>query len=312
MKSANSNVVAPEPGSSKRINPDSHQVLWLAVALVAFVGCISFMVSFSGLVAVAEWAGLPITMRWTVPIFIDTAILVYSIAVLIHRSRGESTWASWVSLTAFTLVSVLANVGHVLLIADPVDSGFKTWIGAIVAGMAPIGVFAATEELGRLVIDRPSLLPAPLTSVEENLVMESPTAKDSIAIEVSTDPKNLEILSAPVPEDDTSTAEAEVADRGSEKVAGKSADTDNSGIADNLEEPASVENEVPYAVHYLDPSVEEERILSQLMQEHGKDLTAAQIAEATGKSLRTGQRKLKTLQADFPNIFSSRLNAEQA
>ncbi|MGP9529619.1 DUF2637 domain-containing protein [Glutamicibacter sp. AOP5-A2-18] len=69
-------------------------MLWLAVSLVVFLGAISFMVSFAGLVAVAEWAGLPPAMRWTVPIFIDTAILVYSIAVLVHRSRGEKTWAS--------------------------------------------------------------------------------------------------------------------------------------------------------------------------------------------------------------------------
>lgn len=140
----------------RRINPDSHKMLWFAVGLVGFVGAISFMVSFSGLVAVAEWAGLPPAMRWAVPIFIDAAILVYSIAVLIHRSRGEKTWASWVSLGAFTLVSVLANVGHVLLMPERSADDFQTWIGALVAGMAPIGVFAATEELGRLAIQRPN------------------------------------------------------------------------------------------------------------------------------------------------------------
>ncbi|MGP4991749.1 DUF2637 domain-containing protein [Glutamicibacter ardleyensis] len=145
----------------RRINPDSHKMLWIAVGLVGFVGAISFMVSFAGLVAVAEWAGLPPAMRWAVPIFIDAAILVYSIAVLIHRSRGEKTWASWTSLAAFTLVSVLANVGHVLLMPERSTNEFQTLIGALVAGMAPIGVFAATEELGRMAIARPSRRQAP-------------------------------------------------------------------------------------------------------------------------------------------------------
>ncbi|MGP9527402.1 DUF2637 domain-containing protein [Glutamicibacter sp. AOP5-A2-18] len=144
---------AQSTGSARRINPDSIKMLWFVVAGVIGLGCISFMVSFAGLVAVAEWAGIPRGLRWAVPVFIDAAILIYALAILIHRARGEATWASWLTLSTFSVISVLANIGHVLLM--PGHGGFQQWIGAAVAGMAPVGVFAATEELGRLAIERP-------------------------------------------------------------------------------------------------------------------------------------------------------------
>lgn len=136
-----------------RINPDSLGALWLTVGLVGFLAVASFMVSFTGLHEVAAWAGLPAWLGWAVPMFIDVAILAYTLAVLIHRHRGEKTWASWLSLAGFTLFSVIANAAHALSIPHP-DAGQQI-IGAATAAMAPVAVFAATEQLGRLVIRRP-------------------------------------------------------------------------------------------------------------------------------------------------------------
>jgi hypothetical protein len=138
---------------TERINPDSMVTLWLTVGLVCFLAVASFMVSFTGLHEVASWAGLPIWLRWAVPVFIDVAILAYTMAVLIHRHRGEKTWASWISLAGFTLFSMIANGAHALSIPHPNE--VQQIIGAAVASMAPVAVFAATEQLGRLVIRRP-------------------------------------------------------------------------------------------------------------------------------------------------------------
>lgn len=143
--------------TSRRINPDSIQTLWFTVGVVGFLAATSFMVSFAGLTEVAKWVGVPTWMRWTVPAFIDMAILAYSLAVLIHRSRGEATWASWISLSLFTGVSVIANAAHALSIEHAVN--WQAWIGAGIAALAPIGVFAATEELGRLAVEQPALVP---------------------------------------------------------------------------------------------------------------------------------------------------------
>lgn len=100
--------------AGRRINPDSLRTLWFTVALVGVLGLTSFMVSFNGLHDVAAWVGLPWWMRWAVPIFIDIAILAYSMAAVIHRARGEATWPTWLTPGVFTGVSVVANAAHAL------------------------------------------------------------------------------------------------------------------------------------------------------------------------------------------------------
>ncbi|TGY78647.1 DUF2637 domain-containing protein, partial [Cellulomonas shaoxiangyii] len=91
---------------TSRIDPDTRAVVVLTVALVATLGAVSFAVSFAGLVAVAEWAELPRWLRWAVPVFVDGALLAYTLAILVQRARGESTRFSWAALGTFTLVSV--------------------------------------------------------------------------------------------------------------------------------------------------------------------------------------------------------------
>lgn len=343
-------LVTASPDRNGRINPDSRQMLWLAVTLVGFVGAISFMVSFSGLVAVAEWAGLPRGMRWTVPVFIDTAILVYSIAVLVHRSRGEKTWASWLSLSAFTFVSVLANVGHVLLLDQALDE-FKTGIGAIVAGMAPIGVFAATEELGRLAIARPRKRQTDdsLVQVGEDRPNTTPpttpghrTPELEVATPVVT---NAEPLATNDNQQVTPDPEPAVASTGeAEPVARKvfefyPFDQNTAGLewgrthipvretspskpvapAPAVSEPENDTAPAPTpekpalsAVSYMTPADQEQQTIDGLLATHGSDLTAQIVADAFGKTLRTGQRKLTRIKAKHPEFFSSIENSKEA
>lgn len=140
-------------GRSSRIDPDTRWVQWTVVGLVGMLGVTSFIVSFRALYAVAAWAGLGDGIQWAVPVFIDGAILTYALSVLVHRGRGESTWPSWVSLGAFTAMSIAANAAHAVSL--PQDHWWKTLIGALIAALAPLGVFAATEQMARLVVLRP-------------------------------------------------------------------------------------------------------------------------------------------------------------
>lgn len=137
------------PMTGRRINPDSLYTLWFTVILICTLGLTSFMVSFNGLHDVAGWVGLPVWLRWAVPIFIDIAILAYSLAAVIHRARGETVWPTWTTLGAFTLLSVIANGVHALT-RGAGTTAVQSWIGAEIAGMAPVAVFAATEQLSRL------------------------------------------------------------------------------------------------------------------------------------------------------------------
>lgn len=152
-----SDTVAPSltwrNGRSTRIDPDTRWVQWTVVGLVAMLGLASFIISFRALYDVAAWAGLGPSIQWGVPVFIDGAILTYALAVLVHRSRGEPTWPSWLSLGVFTAMSIAANAAHAISVPQAV--WWQTVIGALVAGLAPLGVFAATEQMARLVVLRP-------------------------------------------------------------------------------------------------------------------------------------------------------------
>lgn len=140
-------------GRSTRIDPDTRWVQWTVVALVTMLGLASFIISFRALYDVAAWAGLGPAIQWGVPVFIDGAILTYALAVLVHRSRGEPTWPSWLSLGVFTAMSIAANAAHAISVPQAI--WWQTVIGALVAGLAPLGVFAATEQMARLVVLRP-------------------------------------------------------------------------------------------------------------------------------------------------------------
>jgi hypothetical protein len=143
--------------SSARINPDTRPVVLATTGLIAFLGLVSFAVSFAGLSAVAEWAALPGYLRWAVPVFVDGALLAYTLAVLVQRARDESARFSWFALGSFTVVSVAANAAHVVGVRDTSD--WRTYAGAAIASLAPLGVFAATHTLASLAIARPAAVP---------------------------------------------------------------------------------------------------------------------------------------------------------
>ena len=99
---------------SNRINPDSLPVLYTAIALVSLLMITSFTVSFSGIYEVSAWTGLPVFLQWLPALFIDAAILAYTISLVVFKARGESTWRTLAGLTGFAAMSVVANVAHTL------------------------------------------------------------------------------------------------------------------------------------------------------------------------------------------------------
>jgi hypothetical protein len=139
-----------------RINPDHLAVLIVATVLTALLAGTSFMLSFAALEAVATWAAVPPALTWAVPAFIDAAILVYTLAALVARARGESARAAWSSLALWTIVSVTANALHAW--ADIPDD-VRTIAGMTIAGLAPIAVLLATHTLADLVVAKPASAP---------------------------------------------------------------------------------------------------------------------------------------------------------
>ena len=136
-----------------RINPDSRGTLWLALILVFMLMLSSFVVSFSGIWDISQYTGLPVVLQWVPALFIDAAILAYTISLFVFKARGESTWRTVSWLFAFAGISVAANVAHTLDYLSTVGVGegdYRLWIGVAITASAPIAVLAASEEISRL------------------------------------------------------------------------------------------------------------------------------------------------------------------
>jgi hypothetical protein len=147
-------TIAP-PKKNVRLNPDSIPVLATAVILVAILMISSFIVSFTGIYDVSEWTGIPQVIQWLPALFIDAAILAYTISLVVFKARGESVWRTMVGLIAFAGISVVANVAHTLSFWDGELTDFRAWIGVIITAAAPVAVLLAAEEITRLAFEPP-------------------------------------------------------------------------------------------------------------------------------------------------------------
>jgi hypothetical protein len=146
-------VTVKEKPARARINPDSIPVLFTAVGMVAILMVSSFAVSFSGIYSVSAWTGLPVYIQWLPALFIDAAILAYTISLIVFKARGESTWKTTVGLVGFAAISVVANASHTLSFWDGTLADYRAWMGVIITASAPIAVLLASEEITRLAFE---------------------------------------------------------------------------------------------------------------------------------------------------------------
>ena len=137
-----------------RLNPDAVPVLAIAVSLVSLLMVTSFAVSFTGIYEVSAWTGLPQFLQWLPALFIDAAILAYTISLIVFKARGESVWRTLAGLTGFATVSVVANVAHTLSFWNGSLTDFRSWIGVLVTASAPVAVLLASEEITRLAFEQ--------------------------------------------------------------------------------------------------------------------------------------------------------------
>lgn len=141
------------PTRRARLNPDAIPVLAIAVGMVSVLMIASFVVSFSGIYEVSAWTGIPKSIQWLPALFIDAAILAYTISLVVFKARGESLWRTLLGLSAFAGISVIANISHTLAFWDGSFTDFRAWIGVLITGAAPIAVLLASEEITRLAFE---------------------------------------------------------------------------------------------------------------------------------------------------------------
>ena len=323
--------------SGRRINPDSRGTLWATVVLIVILGITSFTVSFFGLHDVAAWVGLPVWLRWAVPVFIDIAILAYSLAAVIHRSRGEMVWPTWLTLGVFTSASVVANGAHALAKGEGATA-VQSWIGAGIAAMAPVAVFAATEQISRLAFLEPKQpiraasgpeAPAELPEAAEPIAGAVPALPDTPAATLMTEPEaQPEIVSTvedePVhsmeaPAEPPEAPEAPAAEAGPDDEAPETTTTPATAPPEAAATPVMMlPPEVPEA-RPQEPEVPEAESDSrrtaadapkdlaewvEQQREQGKPVNGTTAAEFLGLSDRTGRARLTALRETHPHLFT--------
>lgn len=138
-----------------RIHPDHPVLVRGVVAAVGLLAVTSFIAGVPGLLHVAEWAELPVSLRWVVPVLLDGALLIYGAVVVVQRARREPARFAWGVLASLTAASVAAQVAHVLAGTDA--RGWQVIVGACLAGSFPALVFASTHTvLGLAVAPAPT------------------------------------------------------------------------------------------------------------------------------------------------------------
>ncbi|HEX9226703.1 MAG TPA: DUF2637 domain-containing protein [Arthrobacter sp.] len=139
-----------------RISPESRPIAYTAVGLAASIYLGAFATSFFGQAALAAYMAIPYALQFVVPAVIDLALILFTLATLLRKTRGEST--AWTNLaTAFwTAVSIAANIFHVLVPAGPMEGwSFGTYTGAALSALMPLGALGASLVLENLLIEPP-------------------------------------------------------------------------------------------------------------------------------------------------------------
>lgn len=177
MTSTTATASAVRPSSSARINPDTRSALVLAMLATSALVGISFTLSVAGLSALAPWAAVPDALAPLVPAFIDGAILVYTYSALAARARHEPTVRPWTWVALWTAVSASANAAHAWS-AGP--GGWEGVVGAVLAGLFPIGSLLGCHEIADRMIARPDTSAA--TDADTTTVAASAGQVDTHAV----------------------------------------------------------------------------------------------------------------------------------
>jgi hypothetical protein len=122
---------------------------------VLVVGLCSMWLSFDGIVATGAWAmfsGFKVNL---VPVVVDGSIVVFSLTAIWERSRGLSTWLSWMFVGVLTAMSALLNWAHVYI----TDEQAQRVIGSVLALIMPLLVWAVTHKIVGLIVRPPALSP---------------------------------------------------------------------------------------------------------------------------------------------------------
>lgn len=126
----------------------------LALIGLALLALFAFAVGAPQLVELAHWAGVPGYVAWLTPVVVDGALIAYSVAAAVQRSRREKAGLLWAALTFFTALSVAAQVVHALAIGSAPTSA-ALWVAVAIAASLPLAVLVGVEAVITVAVSSP-------------------------------------------------------------------------------------------------------------------------------------------------------------
>lgn len=151
-----------------RISPESRPIGYTAVGVAGLIYTGAFTTSFFGQAALAAHMAIPTALQYVVPVVIDLALVLFTLATLLKKTRGESTLWTNIMTAFWTTVSIASNIAHVLVPAGPVESwNFGTYTGAALSALMPLGALGASLVLENLLIEPPTVVTAPGPKAEQ-------------------------------------------------------------------------------------------------------------------------------------------------
>lgn len=147
-----------KPQRTAQISPDRWVVGVFAVVLVSIIMIASMAFSYVAIAEAGAWAGVP-GLGWIAPIFIDGAIIAYTVSLSVFEARRapkRTIRFSRTVLWGFSLLSVVLNFAHTASFWAWDFSQREAWFGCLIAVSAPIAALLSAEEAVRLVFKRMS------------------------------------------------------------------------------------------------------------------------------------------------------------
>lgn len=139
-----------------RVNPDRIISAIVALFFVVLVMGASFTFSFTAIYEASAWTGQQQWVWVAAPIYIDGAILAYTIARTIQRWRGDRGRWSLTFLLMYTGLSVAVNFAHTASFWEWDLSSPESWVGLAIAVGAPIAAVGTAEQIIHLVFRQKS------------------------------------------------------------------------------------------------------------------------------------------------------------
>lgn len=140
----------PKSGAGARFNGDAPWLYHAVNVGVAVVALSMIAISWQGLSAVGAWLLLPPVLSFLVPMSIDVALIVLTLARFPRKTRGESTWILTVSAIVLACISAAANFFHVWEDTPGAAPALQRYTGASLAALMPFLALLMTEVLGML------------------------------------------------------------------------------------------------------------------------------------------------------------------